>query len=1303
MCRKLTWLVSLVLLLSLGHSASAASNPNPPDGATGVPIDVILNWFPEHGAVSYNVYFGTSNPPVLAGNVASSSFDPGTLELGTTYYLRIDEIEADETIHTGVVWSFTTMSTPLEATNPYPADGATDVSIDVVLNWDPGKGVLMHHVYFGTSSPPPWIGSQTATSYDPGTLEPGTTYFWRINEFTATGINPGPVWSFTTMSGPVEATNPYPADGATDVPIAVSLSWTAGFGATSHDVYFGTSSPPAFIYRTANGYSPGTLEPGTTYYWKIDEVVPVVEGPPIIHEGDVWSFTTKSTPVEAKNPYPADGATDVFTDIVLSWTPDPRATSHDVYLGTSSSPPFMGNQIRSDYNPGTLEPDTRYWWHIDTIIQMGEFFMVYAGDLWSFTTEPMPVVTAATNPSPAVRDTCIDILDLELSWDPGYGAISHDVYFGTDFDAVANADTSDTTGIYRGRQDANGFVPSGLALGTDYYWKINEVVPVIEGPPIIIEGDVWEFTTITGPEKATKPSPADGAIGISPAPLLSTYISDDVPLNIPDRGRVETTVFSSLDIPGSFTITDLNVQLNITMPVNNADLNVFLIGPDDTRVELFTDVGATTKDGFTNTVLDDEASISVRDGRGNFAGIYRPEGKLSDFDGKNAQGTWTLEITDDWANNAGILNSWQLIIESTNIISWVPGAGIASQDVYFSNNFNDVNDSAEAAYQGNFAADVSTIEVVLDPDQTYFWQIDSLDADGMLIKAGDVWSFTTKCLWTQVNEDGFGDPNNAACYANTVFQEYLYTGSWNEVTGGEIWRSSDGIIWTQVNIDGFGDPNNWGAFPCGVFEDKLYVGTCNEVTGGEIWRSSDGITWTQVNIDGFGNSNNTDAYPLVVFGSNLYAGTWNFVSGTEVWRSSEGTTWIQVNIDGFGDPNNVYTEIPVVFEGFLYAGTLNEATGGEIWRTADGTTWTQVNINGFGDPNNVRMFPYSILDGFLYTGTTNEVTGGEIWRTSDGTTWIQVNIDGFGDSNNAECSPFVVFEDHVYAGTTNEVTGAEVWRTSDGTTWIQVNIDGFGDPNTLSASPYSVFNGNLYAGSWNPVTGSEVWVLAGGKIWTELSIPYDGADHVLVDNLDSLPHKAFVIASAQDNVMPFTVVAKDTAGLDIPNSEYDVSPGTSSMILEEDATQYAVRMPLLVDGEGPLARISIANRDRFANSMRDRKCGVDEFTILNAKKVGTYWITVFAFFDKPDGTRFESECPILVTVTTYDSGGTKVKSDESTVELGGVSPLKNFELLPEDPDKLNNPVRIEVKVKCKGKKTDADKKCRFSWEITVPS
>ncbi|MFC1604139.1 sugar-binding protein [Planctomycetota bacterium] len=244
------------------------------------------------------------------------------------------------------------------------------------------------------------------------------------------------------------------------------------------------------------------------------------------------------------------------------------------------------------------------------------------------------------------------------------------------------------------------------------------------------------------PPIAKDPNPADGAIRVSPEPLLHTPISEDVPMTIPDRWMTTTTVTSSLTVSDSFTITDLNVELNISHPKNNADLNVYLIGPDGTQVELFTDVGVWDKN-FKNTVLDDEAGTSIKNGSGSFTGIYKPEGKLSAFDGKNAQGTWKLKISDDWNSGVGTLNSWGLTIESPNILSWVPADNISSQDVYISKNFDEVNDSADAAYQGNFAADVSTIEIIFEVGQEYFWRVDSVNADGMLIRAGDIWSFWT--------------------------------------------------------------------------------------------------------------------------------------------------------------------------------------------------------------------------------------------------------------------------------------------------------------------------------------------------------------------------------------------------------------------------------------------------------------------------------------------------------------------------------------------------------------------------------
>ncbi|MGB2807025.1 MAG: M64 family metallopeptidase [Sedimentisphaerales bacterium] len=87
---------------------------------------------------------------------------------------------------------------------------------------------------------------------------------------------------------PGQASILYPPCGAVGVSTTADLSWTAGSDATSHDVYFGTSSPPAFQgNQTVAIFDPGTMGSGITYYWRIDSV----NGWGTT-EGEVWSFRT---------------------------------------------------------------------------------------------------------------------------------------------------------------------------------------------------------------------------------------------------------------------------------------------------------------------------------------------------------------------------------------------------------------------------------------------------------------------------------------------------------------------------------------------------------------------------------------------------------------------------------------------------------------------------------------------------------------------------------------------------------------------------------------------------------------------------------------------------------------------------------------------------------------------------------------------------------------------------------------------------------------------------------------------------
>jgi hypothetical protein len=87
---------------------------------------------------------------------------------------------------------------PGRASNPNPYDGATGVGTTADLSWTADPGATSHDVYFGTSSPPPFIQNQAATTFDPGTMAYSTTYYWRIDEVGAYGTITGAVWSFRT-------------------------------------------------------------------------------------------------------------------------------------------------------------------------------------------------------------------------------------------------------------------------------------------------------------------------------------------------------------------------------------------------------------------------------------------------------------------------------------------------------------------------------------------------------------------------------------------------------------------------------------------------------------------------------------------------------------------------------------------------------------------------------------------------------------------------------------------------------------------------------------------------------------------------------------------------------------------------------------------------------------------------------------------------------------------------------------------------------------------------------------------------
>jgi hypothetical protein len=192
------------------------------------------------------------------------------------------------------------------AMQPDPADGAMINDTWVNLMWEPGNSAVSHDVYLGDNLTDVQAGAESAfqgnqapamiTAGFPGFpypegLVPGATYYWRIDEVEADGTKiEGDVWSFMVPSK--SAYNPNPADGGMYVDPDVELSWTAGFAAKLHTVYFGdnfdeVNNATGGLPLAATTYTPGTLEMDKTYYWRVDEFDAINT-----YKGNVWSFST---------------------------------------------------------------------------------------------------------------------------------------------------------------------------------------------------------------------------------------------------------------------------------------------------------------------------------------------------------------------------------------------------------------------------------------------------------------------------------------------------------------------------------------------------------------------------------------------------------------------------------------------------------------------------------------------------------------------------------------------------------------------------------------------------------------------------------------------------------------------------------------------------------------------------------------------------------------------------------------------------------------------------------------------------
>ena len=530
-----------ILIVMAGEPRPRASAPDPADGVVLEATWANLSWRAGDFAVSHDLYFGTSFDDVndgvegtLVGNLGGMFQVVGFpgfpaadgLQPGTTYYWRVDEVNDANAASPwkGNVWSFTVPSK--KAYNPTPADGAKFIDPDVTLSWTKGFGAKLHSVYFGDnlSDVTNAVGAApvAAATFTPGTLDMEKTYYWRVDEFDGANTHKGDVWSLTTM--PVIPAHEDPdlvawwtfdeGQGSTALDWSghgnhaalFGSEWVTGaamgeaalrvgdYGAIQNLSYADANMTEVSVtawVRTSSAGNQYIVSFDRNEYYRL-EVNGHGGGP-----GQVgWDVMTSSGQVDCGSVTRIDDGSwhhvaGVYDNgkliIYIDGAAEPSVTGGQTYGSGNTRFGFIGANSEATGFNGSRGTGSPVSGHVDDIriyhraLSQEEIVLVMRGD---------PLLAWA--PRPADGSTPDIDNATSLNWSAGDDASSHEVYFGTDADTVKNADTSDTTGVYRGSQTGTNFTVAEDVEwgGGPYYWRIDEK----NTDGTVTTGRVWTFS-----------------------------------------------------------------------------------------------------------------------------------------------------------------------------------------------------------------------------------------------------------------------------------------------------------------------------------------------------------------------------------------------------------------------------------------------------------------------------------------------------------------------------------------------------------------------------------------------------------------------------------------------------------------------------------------------------------------------------------------------------------------------------------------------------------------------------------------
>ncbi len=403
------------------------------------------------------VNINPNNWPLMIGAESSSNG-------GQQYFGSIDEVAMYNRELSGdeIAKIFQSgMALSESATDPQPKNGTVDVPRDVVLGWTPGGFAAAHDVYFGTALADVNNASRTNAmgvlasqgqsdkTYDPdGLLEYGKTYFWRVDEVNAAPDNTvfeGEVWSFTVepFAYPVAPVAATASGWGTNMGPQNTINGSGLNAAGQHS----TESTKMWI---SNGAKPAWIRYEFDKVYKLDEMWVWNANQEI---ESMLGFGAKNVTIE----YSVDAQTWKTLEGVPEFAQAPGTSDYTA----NTTVDFRG--VEAKFVKLTINAN---WGGVAPQVGLSEVRFFY-----------VPVRAFAPQPADNAKSVSIGA---SLQWRPGREAESHEVYLGTDKNALILSDT--TAG--------HSYTPASLNLATPYYWRIDEVGGA--GP---YAGDVWSFTT----------------------------------------------------------------------------------------------------------------------------------------------------------------------------------------------------------------------------------------------------------------------------------------------------------------------------------------------------------------------------------------------------------------------------------------------------------------------------------------------------------------------------------------------------------------------------------------------------------------------------------------------------------------------------------------------------------------------------------------------------------------------------------------------------------------------------------------